>query len=667
MTIRKLRNRFPAIWKLNGPVRGHTSTPAKNYVQRLRRHQPRPISAGEARALDEANRGDGPFPRRLRSGLGLALAVLAGVPAGVSAQAVDGAALYGSHCAGCHAPGADSRAPGRDALALRRPEGIVESLVNGAMRVQGSRLSGPERRAVAEFLTGRKLGGDVVGMAAGRCGSQLAMDDPTKGPAWNGWGGSLLNTRFQPSAAAGLTATEVPKLRLKWAFGFPDAASAWAQPTVVGNRLFVGSQNGTVYALDPKTGCSYWSFTARGGVRTAMTVGVHPTQPTRYLVFFGDTSATAYAVDASSGEEVWSRKVEDHPLARVTGAPVLHANRVYFPTSSYEEAQSANEDYECCTFRGSVTALDAASGRVIWKQYTIEQAPARQPDVKGRAKWGPSGGAIWSSPTIDVKRGRLYVGTGNAYSQPVAPTTDAVLALDLESGAVRWARQLTPGDVYIAGCEKGSTNSNCAVEMGPDYDFGQAPMLASQPGGRDLLVIGQKSGVGWALDPDRQGAVVWQYRAGRGSTLGGMEWGSAADADHAYFPVSDLNIVNHQPGGLHAVRLATGERAWFARPATRCNEPGCNGAQSAAITVIPGVVLSGANDGWIRGYSTRTGEVVWEFDTNRSFDTVNGVPAKGASMIGPGPVVVGGMLFLNSGYAAFGGRPGNVLLAFGLE
>lgn len=604
----------------------------------------------------------GPWAGRL----GTALLVLA-VPAGVAAQTVDGAAVFESQCARCHGPSGEARAPKRDALALRRPETVIESLVNGAMRIQGSRLSGPERRAVAEFLTGRKVGSDVVGMAEGRCKAQSPVTDPAIGPAWNGWGGSLANTRFQASGPAGLTAAQVPKLRLKWAFGFPDAGSAWAQPTVVGNRLYVGSQNGTVYALDAKTGCSYWSFTARGGVRTAMTVGRHPLEPNRYLVFFGDTSATAYAVDAASGQAVWSRKVEDHPLARITGAPVLHENRLYVPTSSYEEAQSANDDYECCTFRGSVSALDAATGQVVWQRYVIEQAPSRLPATTGRTKWGPAGGGIWSSPTIDVKRGRLYVGTGNAYSPPAAPTTDAVLALDLASGAIRWAKQLTPGDVYVAGCGPGSKNSNCIGELGPDFDFGQAPMLTSAPGGRDLLVIGQKSGVGWALDPDKEGTVVWEYRAGKGGTLGGMEWGSAADADHAYFPVSDINIVNHQPGGLHAVRLATGERAWFAPPATKCKEPGCNGAQSAAITVMPGLVLSGANDGWLRGYSAQTGAVVWEFDTNRWFETVNGVPAKGASMIGPGPVVVGGMIFVNSGYAAFGGRPGNALLAFGLE
>lgn len=615
--------------------------------------------------MDEWRAIVGSYWRQLAASLACAGVLVAAAPV-ARAQAVDGAAIFEKHCAVCHGPSGDARAPKRDALGLRRPETVIESLQNGAMRIQGSRLSGPERRAVAEFLTGRKVGSDVVGMAEGRCKTTSPVSDPATSPSWNGWGGSLTNTRFQPSGAAGLTAAQVPKLRLKWAFGFPDAGSAWAQPTVVGNRLYVGSQNGTVYALDAKTGCSYWAFSARGGVRTAMTVGAHPSQAGRYLVYFGDTTATAYAIDASTGEEVWSRKVDEHPLARITGAPVLHTNRIYVPTSSYEEAQSANDDYECCTFRGSVTALDAASGQVVWKQYVIEQTPSKLPDPKGRVKWGPAGGGIWSSPTIDVKRGRLYVGTGNAYSPPAAATTDAVVALDLATGAIRWAKQLTPGDVYVAGCGPESKNSNCRGEIGPDFDFGQPPILTSA-GGRDLLVIGQKSGVGWALDPDMEGAVVWQYRAAKGGVLGGMEWGSAVDATHAYFPVSDINIVNQQPGGLHAVRLTTGERVWFAPPATRCNEPGCNGAQSAAITVIPGLVLSGANDGWIRGYSAETGAVLWEFDTNRWFESVNGVPAKGASMIGPGPVVAGGMLYLNSGYAAFGGRPGNALLAFGLE
>jgi polyvinyl alcohol dehydrogenase (cytochrome) len=239
-----------------------------------------------------------------------------------------------------------------------------------------------------------------------------------------------------------------------------------------------------------------------------------------------------------------------------------------------------------------------------------------------------------------------------------------VVALDLETGSIRWMRQVTPNDVYVTNCR--ADNPNCPETLGPDVDFGSPPMLA-RVNGRDLIVIGQKSGVGYAMDPDKKGEVVWQYRAGKGGTLGGMEWGGAVDAGRAYFAVSD--IQQPEPGGLHAIDIATGQRAWFAPPPRPVCESGtgCNAAQSAAITIIPGVIFSGSNDGALRAYSTMDGRILWQYDSNRGFESINGVPAKGASLIGPGPVVAGGMVYVNSGYGGFGGRAGNVLLAFGLE
>jgi polyvinyl alcohol dehydrogenase (cytochrome) len=389
-----------------------------------------------------------------------------------------------------------------------------------------------------------------------------------------------------------------------------------------------------------------------------------------FVVYFGDTNANVYALDASTGEKIWVRKVEDHPLARITGSPVLYEDRLYVPVSSYEEAQGANPLYGCCTFRGSLAAINVRTGTVAWKTYTIDTEPKpRGKSSAGVTLWGPSGAAIWSAPTIDARRALVYVATGNTYSEPAQPTSDAVLALEMTTGKIRWTRQVTPNDTFISGCRQGQgpANPNCPDPNGPDYDFGNPPILTSLANGHDLIVIGQKSGVGFAMDPDKQGQVLWQYRAGRGGALGGIEWGSAVDAEHAYFPVSDITRPN--PGGLHAVALATGERVWFAPPPPpKCGSGrGCNSAQSAAITVIPGVVFSGSVDGVLRGYSTKDGAIVWEFDANRQFQTVNGVPAKGASMIGPGPVIAGGMLFVNSGYGAFGGRPGNVLLAFSVE
>jgi polyvinyl alcohol dehydrogenase (cytochrome) len=601
--------------------------------------------------------------RRVAGRVAIATLLCCAAALSARAQAVDGAALFARTCASCH-EAADSRAPGLPALRLRTPESIIDALVTGAMRVQGSRLSGSERRAIAEFITGKTISGEVSGASKGRCSTAPPFADASREPQWAAWSSAPSNTRFQPGDQARLSADDVTRLTLRWAFGFPDATVAWGQPTIAGSRVFVGSQNGTVYALDSRTGCIRWTFAASGGVRTALTIGPSiGTAPA--VVYFGDTAARVYALDAVTGTSIWTRVIDDHPLARITGSATLHEGRLYVPVSSYEEAQGADPQYGCCTFRGSVSALDAGTGEVIWKTSLITDPLTRRgTSSAGVTLWGPSGAAVWSAPTIDTARRAVYVATGNAYSGPPPATSNAVVALDLESGHIRWTRQVTPGDVYISNCRAG--NPNCPEHNGPDFDFGSPPMLARTPSGRDIIVIGQKSGVGYALDPNHDGAVIWQYQAGKGGVLGGIEWGSAVDAERAYFAVSD--ITQSAPGGLHAVALDSGARAWVTpAPPLACGSGrGCSAAQSAALTVIPGVVFSGSVDRALRAYSTTTGAVLWEFDSNRAFETVNGVPARGASMLGPGPAIAGGMLFVNSGYGAFLGRPGNVLLAFGL-
>lgn len=581
----------------------------------------------------------------------------------VWAQDENGETLFKTYCAACHNGAPDSRAPNMEVMRQRSPAAILDILANGAMRVQGSSLSGPQRHALAEYLGGSQLVGDPTGAAHGRCDTSPPFNIDA-GAAWNGWGTSITNTRFQSAQAAGLTAAQVPHLELRWAFGFPDATSAWAQPTVVGGRVFVGSQNGTVYSLDAKTGCIHWFFSAHGGVRTAITVG--PTA-NGAAVYFGDTNANAYALDASSGKLLWETKVEEHLLARITGAPALYRDRLYVPMSSYEESQGARPEYGCCTFRGSVTALDTKTGKIIWHSYMIPEAPQpRGTSSAGVTLYGPAGVSIWSAPTIDAKRNLIYVGTGNGYTGEEVPTSDSVVALDLTTGKIAWVKQLFPKDIYISGCRRGSSNPNCNDQKGPDFDFGNSPILAELANGKEAIVIGQKSGVGWALDPDKQGDIIWEYRAGKGSALGGIEWGSATDNEHAYFAVSDM--FTPKPGGLHAVNLRTGERDWFTPPPKPQCPAGqrCNAAQPAAVTVIPGVVFLGSNDGTLRAYSSKDGTIIWAVDTNKDFETVNGVPAKGASMLGPGVTIANGMVFAPSGYGAFGGRAGNVLLAFGV-
>lgn len=588
-----------------------------------------------------------------------------------AAAAQDGAAVFQANCATCHASAdaaQQARNPGIDTLRRLTPEAILNSLLNGKMRIQAVALSDAERRAVAEFLGGRALEASAAGSSVTPCKTTSPFAGPSGTSEWNGWGNGLSNTRF--AKEGGLTAKDLPRLKLKWALGFAGVTSARAQPALVGNRLFVASDRGDVHALDPKTGCAYWSFRAQATVRTALLVAPYSSSSTAnaWAVFFGDLRANAYALDASTGQVIWVRKVDDHPYAAITGSLTYYSGRVFVPVQGLnEEVQGGRPEYECCTFRGSVSALDAGTGAVAWKTYMVDEKQPRGTNAQGKRQWGPAGGGIWASPTIDPKRGTVYVSTGNGYADPPQSMTDAVIAMDLQSGKVRWVRQLLANDSWTLGCRATNPdNPNCPATLGPDYDFSASPALTTIDG-RDLLVLPQKSGMGYALDPDKQGALVWQHRFGQGSGRGG-QWGGAVDERYAYFGVGDS--TRPAPGGMVAVNLATGERVWHApSEKTLCGAPGrdCNAAQGAAVTAIPGAVLSGSYDGGLRAYAADDGSLLWQFDTNREFATVNGVKANGGSMDGPGPIVAGGLLFVTSGYGGIAGRPGNVLLVFGVE
>ena len=582
-----------------------------------------------------------------------------------------GQTIYRARCASCHDAEAGSpeatRAPSRAALRERSRDSIVAALsTGGSMAPMATGITAVEKAAIAAFLS--PIASPPADPTLGRCATQpAALPDPSKLPRWNGWGNDPTNARFQPAAAAGLTTRSVPKLTLKWAFGIPGGTAMTAQPTVFAGRLFFGSENGTVYALDATTGCTYWQFKADAGVRSAVSVGpIAGTRPVKYAAYFGDFRANVHAVDALTGERIWSLKVDDHAAARITGGPTLVDGRLYVPVSSLEELPGARPNYPCCTFRGSIVAIDANTGKQLWKTYTIPEAPTMAgKNAAGTPLWKPAGAAVWAAPTVDVGRKLLYAATGNAYTDPAAPTSDAVIAMSLETGAIQWVSQVTPKDSFVVGCRP--DNDNCPDDVGPDFDFGNSPILRRLANGRSVIVIGQKSGVAYGMDPDKKGAVVWQYRAGQGSALGGIEWGSAADERVMYVPVSD--VTRAEAGGLHAIGVGSGERIWHTpAPALTCKGGlGCTGAQSAAISVIPGVVFSGSVDGHIRAYDTGDGRIIWDFDTVRDFDTVNGVRASGGSIDGPGPTIAGGMLYTGSGYGRWLGRPGNVLLAFAVQ
>jgi polyvinyl alcohol dehydrogenase (cytochrome) len=543
-------------------------------------------------------------------------------------------------------------------------------MTTGTMKQQAAGLSADEIRTLAVYLTGKQpsaaLQDDQQSNLCKARGGPINLS----APQWNGWGRDLANSHYQPKP--GLKAEDVSKLKVKWAFAYPGNM-AYGQPTIIGDRLYITSEVGQVYCLNAQTGCTYWTINVGAGVRSSITVGpLRAGSPARFAAYFGDEKSFVHAVDASTGKPLWKTKIEDHVLSRVTGAPVLYKNRLYVPLSSFEEGAGRDAKYECCKFRGSLVALDAYTGKIVWKAHTVQDEPKPfKKNAAGTQMYGPAGGAIWSAPTLDLKRKVIYVGTGNSYTDVETLHSDAIIAFDMETGKVRWAYQATPKDNFLVGCRQAGVG-NCPEKGGPDYDFGSSPILHTLPDGRQVLLAGQKSGVMWALDPDNNGKVLWQEKVGNGGALGGIEWGFAADEQNVYIPVADPGgQPDKRKPGITALKIATGERVWHVpAPPPKCSwgASRCTNSQSAAATVIPGVVFSGSLDGHIRAYSTKDGAVIWDFDTAATpYDAVNGKQAKGGSLDAGGPTIANGILYVNSGYGRFVGQPGNVLLAFAVE
>ncbi|HET9269866.1 MAG TPA: PQQ-binding-like beta-propeller repeat protein, partial [Vicinamibacterales bacterium] len=387
--------------------------------------------------------------RVLSTGFAAAAAVALSV-APAWAQAPSGEAVYQQNCAACH-EGTLPRMPTRAALRELAPEHVETALSSFSMRRQGANLSPAERRAVAEYVTGRPSGSyraplDIIPKSAYCAAGVSGASAPFGGASWNGWGTDARNSRFQPAAAAGLSAADVPKLKLKWAFGVPGVSASGSQVTVVGSRVFVGTRNGMVYSLDAKTGCLVWAFEASAAVRSTPVV---VNQGGADTVYFGDAHAQVYAVDAKSGALKWKTKAEDHLDAMITGGVSFANGRIFVPVASMEESSGALPTYQCCTFRGSVLALDAASGKQIWKTYTIPEEPQQTTrSSRGVQLFGPSGAGVWGAPALDAARNRVYVATGDAYSQPAAPSTDAIMALAMDTGKIQWVRQTLAGDAW---------------------------------------------------------------------------------------------------------------------------------------------------------------------------------------------------------------------------
>ncbi|HEY4941827.1 MAG TPA: PQQ-binding-like beta-propeller repeat protein [Rhizomicrobium sp.] len=580
-----------------------------------------------------------------------------------------GASLYQQRCASCH-DNPTGRIPARAVIEDNTRAFIVSVLAEGVMKPMAPDLSWSDVGSLASYLAKRQGGG----VATTALESPLCTFKPAPlslaGPHWNGWGADGDNTRFQPEP--GLTAKDIPRLKVKWAFHHAGGRSG--QATIVGGRVFVNSSSGSIYSLDARTGCAWWRFEADAGSRTSIVVGALPPAmaPARYAAYFADQSRHVYAIDAESGRLLWKTPVDNQSGVQMTGSLMLNGGRLYVPVSSAEEAMAANDAYECCKFRGALVAVDAVTGKVLWKTYTTAAEPKPfKKNAKGTQMYGPAGGAIWSAPTIDAKRRLVYVTTGDSYTDVPYDGADAVMALDMDTGAVRWVNQVTPGDDYIIGCYGLRSVANCPTKVGADADFGASPILRTLADGKQVILAGQKSSDVYALDPDKQGAILWHHRLSGGGPLGGVEFGPAADGQNFYVALSDIFTGPLGKPGLIAIRIADGAILWntpASKPAVCAwKNVFCDPALSQAITAIPGIVFAGSMDGHFRAYDTVTGSVVWDVDTAITYQALGGREVSGGGLDGAGPTVAGGMVYVTSGYQGRSGGVGSVLLAYSVD
>lgn len=584
-----------------------------------------------------------------------------------------GRAVYDRACAACHNNPEAMRVPALDSLRSMRRATVQYAIDVGYMRFYAKDLGATERTQLLDWLA---LGqpDNSAWLAKAQCGGGAAEINASATPIASTFGLGHRNLRQLTAEQAGLRTADFAKLELAWAVAFPQTPTMRSQPVIAGNTLFVATTDaGRIYALDAQSGCVKWMYESPFPLRSSLTYGeVESGKP---VIVAGDALGAVVTVDALSGKQLWRSDVRIHESNRITGAPVIHKGRVFAPLSGVEISYARDDNYECCKGQGAVVALDLKTGKQLWLGRTMPPATKQKRNRAGAQLWGPSGAPIWSTPAIDEKRNVLYVGTGENNSLPATETSDAIIAFDLDTGARKWVFQATPKDVWNYACRSGANCDFGDEAIVRDYDFGGSVMIVKRKDGRDLLVVGQKSGTTWALDPDKNGALVWSQTIGSGGMNGGVHWGTATDGSRVFASLNDRLPTPERPDGfpgLHALDLETGNILWSRRAESDCSGdrkqryPSCDSrlGYSPAPLVVDGAVVQGSVDGILRVFDAATGKTLWSYDTIRNFDTVNGVPGNGGSIDSSPYVAAHGTLFVVSGYARFGETPGNVLLAF---
>ncbi len=608
--------------------------------------------------------------------VGVLFGVLFGLATyGVQAnEAHPGEAVYDKHCAACHDNPAETRARSFETLSRMIPALIEYALTDGKMQAQAAALSPQELADLVNLFTGQTRS-DNNWVDGAMCAEDDRKVDLSSDATIATFGLGHKNHRYLDAAAAGLAKADMPRLELAWVFAFPNITMMRSQPAIVGDTMFITPVDSRqLYALNlAGTPCVKWVYNSEVPLRSAITYGLVDERGT---LVFGDVSARVHAVDAASGTRLWVRDLKLFPESIITGTPQLAGDRVFASISQFEIMIGHNEEHTCCTTHGGVAALDAANGEVLWLTPTMPDAEPVRDRGDGQMIWGPSGAPVWTSPAIDLKRGVLYVGTGEATSEPAHAHTDAILALELDTGKVRWSFQATANDIFLAACRRENRSLNCPPETSVerDVDFGASVIIAQRSDGRDILLAGQKSSDVWALDPDDKGRVLWHWNGGRGTANGGIHWGMAYNGSHVFAAISDPG--RPRPGfeprpGLYALNVDNGELAWEHRVVADCDgretmAPYCRFLHgfSSATLAIGDTVVQGSLDGRLHIFDAANGDELFSYDTLRSFEGLNGVAGQGGAIDNASIVAADGTLYVSSGYGMFGQPPGNVLLAF---
>jgi polyvinyl alcohol dehydrogenase (cytochrome) len=609
--------------------------------------------------------------------------------ADISAQTADaspagphaGEAVYKQYCASCHDIPEATKSPSRETLARMSSGQIVNALITGKMIAQASPLSSAQVSFVSDYLSEAAVVSDDW-IDAMQCPANRRTPKLDVTPTVSTFGFDLRNRRNLSYTQAGLKPADFANLEVAWVVAFPDAVTMRSQAAVVGDTIFlpVGESKNRVFAFniaDKAKPCILWVFTGERAIRTSTGYGVR--KDGKPIVLVGDMGAMTIALDAKTGKKLWEAHTGLFAGSISTATPVLVGDKVIAPSSQYEIMMAGQDNHVCCKIHGGVSAVDAMTGKIVWQGHTMEDAKPIKDRGDGQMLWGPAGAPIWNSPSIDVKRNRLFVGTGEANSAPAHKNTDALISFDLTTGKILWAYQATADDVFNVGCGPNGGAKNCTKDtVFRDVDFGASTILATKPDGKDIVVAGQKSGTVWAMDPET-GAVVWKTHIGTGGPNGGIHWGIAVDDTHVYAPISypgrsipGQEVPADLKPGLYAVNLKDGTIDWKFEVKADCTDarkkfvPRCSSlfGLSGAPTVIGDHIVTGGLDGRLYVVDRKTGALVAQYDTARDFETVNGIKGNGASIDNASIIAVNGLLIMNSGYGLFGQGAGNVTIAF---